>query len=117
MKLLHIKLDNGEDLLAKGTVNKQQKTVELHHPITVTVDPDFGLFAKSWMLLSESNSISLSTNKIIYVTNANANAVSYYKQFFDSLAEKQAQQHIEQHTDDLEDVFTAILESKSSIKH
>jgi hypothetical protein len=81
--LHHVKLKNGEDLLSFVNYNGNQ--VELHAPISVQIDPSLGLFAKSWLLLTEGNSIMISTDFVIFASKASGKAVDYYEEFMHRL--------------------------------
>jgi len=116
MQLIHIKMKNGEDLLGY-LVSSTDHHIEVTTPIAVDIEPSLGFFAKSWLMLSESNSVKLSKEDYMFWSNANKKATEYYEEFMHRLTDRPDTQHDADYTSELEDVFTALLESKSSIKH
>jgi hypothetical protein len=116
--LYHIKLRNGEDLLSFK--ESSSDAYELVAPITVIVDPHVGLFAKSWLLLSECNSVTLKSDDVLFANKASARAREYYDEFMHKMHERTTVQHHEDDTEfnkELEDIFTAMMESKSVRKN
>lgn len=119
--LIHIKMSNGEDLIAKS-VSESATDLTIENPVQVRIHPVHGFFAKSWMLLSAENTVSLSKRDVIFSGKANEKATEYYDTFVSRLAQLQSEDDysLEDTPDDnntLEDVFRALIESKSSIKH
>ena len=116
--LHHVKLQNGEDLLAY--VKRDLGHTELYAPIMVSIDPHLGLFAKSWLLLSEGNSVMLENSYILFASKASKRAVEYYEEFMHRIHERDQIKQMEEDTEftsELEDIFTALAESKSAIKN
>lgn len=117
MNLNHIKLNNGEDILAYVEIIElpnKQKHLRLHAPISIHMDPEHGFFAKSWLLLSETNMVSLPLQKIMFCNTASEKAQTYYDQFMEQLASSAP---AEEQLSDIEELLSSMLESKSSIKH
>jgi|TARA_R110000765_G_scaffold206934_2_gene312013 hypothetical protein len=120
--LIHIKMSNGEDLIA-NSVSEDETDLIIENPVQVRIHPIHGFFAKSWMLLSDENTVSLNKNDILFSGKANEKATEYYDTFVSRLEELQSEDNysLEDNLDDdnatLEDVFTALIESKSSVKH
>lgn len=119
MQLIHVKMKNGEDLLGYlGQHNKD--AIELITPISIGIDPTYGIFAKSWLLFSELNSATIQSTDYMFFSAASRKAVEYYEEFMHKFNEKEQQKQLEEDsefTSELEDVFTALMESRSSIKH
>lgn len=120
MELHHIKFKNGEDLL--GYVNEiDTHHVEISSPIIVIVDPHLGLFAKSWLLLSDSNSAVISRSHLMLMNKASATASEYYTEFMHRMHEREDTKQLVEDLDmnqELEDMFSAMIESRSiSRKH
>lgn len=116
--LHHVKLKNGEDLLSFVNYNGNQ--VELHAPISVQIDPSLGLFAKSWLLLTEGNSIMISTDFVIFASKASGKAIDYYEEFMHRIHERSQIKQMEEDsefTSELEELFAALVESKTAIKN
>lgn len=119
VELHHIKLQNGEDLLAYMNELDSRHT-EIHAPIMVVIDPHLGLFAKSWLLLSEGNSIVISSSHILFASKASKKAIEYYDEFMHRIHEREQTKQMEEDsefTSELEDIFTAMVESKSATKN
>ncbi len=119
VELHHVKLQNGEDLLAYSRETGGGFT-ELYAPIVVSIDPHLGLFAKSWLLLSEGNSVMVKNSYILFASKASKKAVEYYDEFMHRIHEREQIKQMEEDsefTSELEDIFTALAESKSATKN
>jgi len=117
--LHHVKLQNGDDLLAYARDTGGGYT-ELYAPIIVHVDPHLGLFAKSWLLLSENNSVMIKASYILFASKASNRAVEYYEEFMHRIHERAEVKKMEEDsefTNELEDIFTALAESKTATKN
>lgn len=115
----NVKLKSGKDLV--GIISADEgEFVIIDAPLEIMVHPVHGMFAKSWLLLSEENSVILSKSDIFYVQKANDKAVEYYEEFkarlhkFDSMSENMLD---DDYKDELENMFESMLESKMSTKH
>jgi hypothetical protein len=116
--LHHVKLHSGEDLLAY--VRRDIEYTEVYAPIAVSVDPHLGLFAKSWLLLSEGNSATIKNSHIIFASKASKRAVEYYDEFMHRIHEREQIKQMEEDsefTSELEDIFNALAESKTATKN
>ncbi len=116
--LLHIKMMNGDDILA--FTRDLGSHTEVYAPIVVHVDPHLGLFAKSWLLLSESNSVPVRKEHILFASKASKRAVEYYEEFMHRIHERAEIKKMEEDTEftsELEDIFTALAESKTATKN
>lgn len=119
MKLIHFKMKNGEDLLGYLADQTSEK-LEIVTPISVVVDPTYGMFAKSWLMLSDLNSVWINTDNIMFYSLASKKASEYYDEFMHRVSEKDQRQSVEDDTEftsELEEIFGAMMESKGSIKH
>tara|TARA_Y100000389_G_scaffold136888_1_gene134455 strand:+ start:315 stop:674 length:360 start_codon:yes stop_codon:yes gene_type:complete len=118
--LIHIKMKTGDDLIG-NLVNSDNDEVTIENPIQVKIHPVHGFFAKSWLLLSEANSVDLSISDIIFWGEANTRAIEYYNTFSERLTElsnlKSRAEDRQEEYEEIEDVLVAYLESKESIKH
>jgi hypothetical protein len=116
--LQHVKLKNGEDLLSFVAYKGNQ--VELHAPISVQIDPTLGLFAKSWLLLTDGNSILIPMDFVIFASKASSKAIDYYEEFMHRIHEKTQIKQMEEDsefTSELEELFAALVESKTATKN
>jgi len=118
--LIHIKMKSGDDLIAT-LLSSDDEEVTIENPILVKIHPIHGFFAKSWMLLSEANSVGLSLKDITFWGQANSKAIEYYDTFAERLTQlhslRAREQIREEQIEEIEDVLVAYLESKESIKH
>lgn len=113
MELLHIKMKNGEDILAqKDTTANLDNEVYIVAPVSIQIDPVHGFFAKSWLLLSEGNTVGISKNDILFCHNASEKARSYYEEFLYRISEEEPSED-EQYASELEEVFQAMMEAKT----
>jgi hypothetical protein len=116
--LHHVKLKNGEDLLS--FVNHKENQIELYAPISVQADPHHGLFAKSWLLLADDNSVMISKDFVIFACKASSKAVNYYEEFMHRIHERSQIKQMEEDsefTSELEELFAALVESKTATKN
>ena len=114
--IVNVKLKNGSDLV--GVLSKQEdKFVIMENPVEIHADPQYGFYAKSWLLLSEESLVTLDRSDIFYVQTANDKAISYYEEFLDKVSSDRKSMSDDEFTHELEEVFTAMLESRSTIKH
>lgn len=112
MILKHIKLRNREDLLCFITSDDGKGFITVDHPIAVEVTPEEGVFAKNWMMFTEGQSVKIPINTIMYVGDANQKAVEYYEDFYERLSKRH-----DEDVDEYEELFEAVLESKTVTKH
>lgn len=92
--------------------------VIIENPLEIEIDPREGMYAKSFLLLSEQNSVMLKKDDVFYVQIANAKAIEYYEEFRERLANMNTETMTEdEYASDLEEMFNTIMESKTSIKH
>ena len=119
MQLIHVKMRTGEDLL--GYLTSQTETdIEIMTPISIMIDPTFGMFAKSWLIFSELNSARISSKDYMFFSTASRKAIEYYEEFMHKLSEREQAKSLEEDTEfnsELEEVFMAMMQSKESIKH
>lgn len=116
--LHHVKLKNGEDLLSY--VSYKGNHIELQAPISVHLDPTMGIFAKSWLLFTEGNSVTVSSDLIIFASKASSRAVEYYEEFMHRIHEKaqiKQMQDDTEFTNELEELFNALAESRTATKN
>jgi hypothetical protein len=114
-----IKLKTGKDLV--GIIeHDEEEFVMIDSPLEISIDPVHGMFAKSWLLLSEENSVVLYKEDIYYVQSANNKAVSYYEDFKARISDSYDEPDIltdDDYASDLEEMYETLLESRSSTKH
>lgn len=117
MNLLHIKLKNGEDILAQEDIVNVENGVSVTAPISLHLDPVNGFFAKSWISLSDTNSVLINFDDIMFCYPASEMGVKYYEEFVrTTMGESDVDVPLED-VDELEEMFEAMLESKVSKLH
>lgn len=118
MKLIHIKLKNGEDLIGQ-LVSSDDTTVTVQAPISVQINPERGIMGKAWLFLSDTKSISINRSETFLVSDASDRAYEYYEEFTYSVyaEEPTNADELEDSVNELEDMFRSMLESKLSTKH
>lgn len=112
MQLLHLKLNNGEDLLAYGQRSKDNGKITVIEPILIQLDPEAGIFAKTWLMFSDKNSVELPVNSFMFIHKASNKSVEYYQEFNNRLEDQSSSSN-----DQCEELFEAVLQSKNSTKH
>lgn len=126
-ELVCIKLRNGDDLIAI-LISSNEDELTIENPVQIEVDPVHGFFAKSWLLLTRSNFVTLDKNDIIFFDDASDKAIRYYESFMHKLSmsvreEDSMEDFTSKHDDsneslsDLEEIFISMIESKASTKH
>lgn len=119
MELVHIKMRNGEDLLGYLS-SKDDATIEVITPVSIAIDPSLGMFARSWLMFSEGNTVRISKTDYIFFNIANKKAIDYYEEFLHSMNEREERIRLSEDsefTNELEDIFTALAESRLSKIH
>lgn len=117
MELKHIKLRTGEDLVGPAEFIKDNlgyRALRIITPVSIHMDPNLGFYAKSWLLLSKENNIILNLDDVMFCKPASETAEEYYNEFVHKYSEENVN---ESDTSDIEELFQAMFESKSSIKH
>ena len=117
--LIHIKLQNGDDLIA-DLLESNKDNILVENPILVRIHPVHGFFAKSWMLLSKSNAVTLNDDDVLFCGEANEKAIEYYDTFVSRLKEIQTDMKVSDEmniSEEAEDMLVAYLESRDKIKH
>jgi len=115
MQLMHVKLSNHEDVLTYIEISeKDDKVFVFTSPVSVHIDPDRGIYARNWLVFSENNYVNIDANAILFISKANDYAVKYHNEFIKKMTKKNDNSYDE---DDLEEMFTSMLESKESTKH
>lgn len=113
MELLHIKMKNGEDILAqKDNSSKFDNELYIVAPVSIHIDPVQGFFAKSWLLLSEGNAVKIDKNDTLFCHNASEKARTYYEEFLYRISEEEPSKD-EEYASELEEVFQAMMEAKT----
>jgi hypothetical protein len=120
LSLVYLKLYNGEEILGDNT-SIDPDSYCIDNPIQVRIHPAHGLFAKSWLLLAEANSIVLGKSDVLFIGEANERAKTYYETFISRIADSESDTMYSKDdlddVKDIEDQLLAYLESKTSVKH
>lgn len=119
MQLLHVKFNNGEDIVTYGQISEDRRSVKIKDPLQIIIDPHNGFFVRNWLMLSENDSVVIPSNKILTIGVASETAVKYYNEYLKRMQSRKEEDVFEDNSDieSLEELFTSLLESKTSIKH
>jgi len=126
MDYVNFKLRTGEDIVAVKTYETDDFII-IQNPIEITVDPRFGYFAKSWMMLSDENEMKLHKCDAHWVTKPSEKAIRHYNEFCNEIKNSPHEEEsddngiewdtVEEMNNDIEDMFASMIDSKSSTKH
>lgn len=116
MKLTHVKLKNGDDLVCEYEY-QGSNVHQLTNVLQIVIEPETGIFAKSWMLLSAAKSVSISGSEILYVSDASDKAITCYEEFLHRMNDSREDRSSVDELNDLENMFNNMLEAKTSTKH
>lgn len=108
-----IKMKDGSDLVGIREF-EYDDVIRITNPIEINIHPEHGFFAKSWLLLSNTNAVTLNKKDILLSDDASDKAIKYYEEFMYQIGDEDKRK---EQLDELEDIFNTILESKASIKH
>ena len=114
--IVNVKLKNGDNIVAVLHA-EETKFVILENPVQIEADPEHGFYARSWLLLSEEDVVTLDKSDIFYVHPASEKSIGYYEDFLEKVSYRRDMMSEEDFTTDLEDVYNAIMEARGSIKH
>jgi len=120
-----LKLLSGQDIIGivEGGMPDVDGPVHVNNPIQVVVDPHQGLYAKSYLLFSEETSCVFAKKDIVHMSKASHKASTYYDDFIERIAtgfqteDADYTMSEDDRNDQLEELFTTLLEAKSSTKH
>lgn len=115
-EIVNVKLKNGDDIVAILHADEDEFIV-LENPVQIEADPDYGFYARSWLLLSDEEFVSVDRADIFYVHTANDKSIGYYEDFIEKISSRKGVMTDEEFTTDLEDIFNAIMQSRGSVKH
>ena len=115
-QVVNVKLKNGDDIVAI-LHSDEDEFVILENPVQIEADPEHGFFARSWLLLSDEDFVTLDKQDLFYIHNASDKSIGYYEDFVEKVTSKKGVVTDEDFTTDLEDVFNAIMDSRSAVKH
>jgi len=112
-----IKTKTGIDIVGV-LMQDEGNHVIIENPLEIEIDPQEGIYAKSFLLLSEQNSVLLKKEDVFYVQIANTKAIEYYESFREQLRDRDNDSLLyDDYASDLEEMFQTLMESKTSIKH
>ena len=116
MQLTHVKLKNGDDLVCEH-VYLSNDMHQITNALQIVIEPETGIFAKSWMLLSDAKTVSIHGSEILYTAKASDKAVTCYEEFIHRMNDDREARSSVEEMNDLENMFNNMLEAKTSIKH
>lgn len=113
MNLMHIKLKTGIDLVSY-VLESDDTNIILKDPVQFGFDPNRGIFGIDWLMFSEPTTVTLNFSDILFMHQSSEKAIECYNQFSSRYTEKKEEPD---YISELESIFTAMMESKGSIKH
>lgn len=115
---VNIKTKSGIDIVGV-LMQDDGDFVIVENPLEIEIDPREGMYAKSFLLLSEQNSVMMKKSDLFYIQIANSKAVEYYEEFRERLARASISNELEEEdfASDLEEMFSDLIESRNSTKH
>ena len=115
MDIMNIKLKNGEDLIAQLMEDHTNlQSIKLKAPVKLVSELNTGIYAKNWMFYSDSDEVEIQKVDIFFITNANEESIEWYVSY---MAKNDMSFDLDSDIDSLENIFSAMIESKTSIKH
>ena len=122
MDIVHIKLNNGDDLIGRKIEHDREGENHIEDPIKIKFDPQCGIIAQSWLILSEKDSVIFEDKDIMIIGHANQRGAEYYKAFFEESdsSEDYVEYNLEGKTEldrEREEMIISYLESKGEVKH
>jgi hypothetical protein len=106
--LVTVKLKRDIDLI--GSIKEDQKDyLILENPIQVKLDTNEGFYAVDWLYLSNTNSVTINKEDMIYFTECTDRANKIYNEFWEANTSSRDETSI--------DEMLSIFESKISTKH
>lgn len=120
MDLYYIKLKSGQDIISGFKEYEEHEAIQLIDPLEVSLSPSDGLFCKDFLYLSSSDTVFIDLEDVLFISPAGERSISTYNQWSEQRPKSTKDtmtKEIEESEEELEELFTAMLESNSSIKH
>ena len=115
MDIMNVKLKNGEDLIAQLVEDHTNTlSVKLKLPVKLVSELNTGIYAKNWMFYSDIDEVEIQKTDIFFITHANEESIEWYVNY---VRKNDISLDAESDIDSLENIFSAMIESKTSIKH
>ena len=115
MDIMNVKLKNGEDLIAQLVEDHTNTlSVKLKLPVKLVSELNTGIYAKNWMFYSDIDEVEIQKTDIFFITHANEESIEWYVNY---VRKNDISLDAESDIDSLENIFNAMVESKTSIKH
>lgn len=117
MNLLHIKLKNGDDILAQEYMEESDENgIVVFSPVEICIDPVNGFFAKSWAILSATQNVVVPRSEVLFCYPASDKAYTYYEEFLNKMSPS-SEVYDDEEVSELEELFSTLIESRNSTKH
>ena len=115
MDIMNVKLKNGEDLIAQLMEDHTNNiSVKLKAPVKLVSELNTGVYAKNWMFYSDIDEVEIQKTDIFFITYASEESIEWYVNY---VRKNDISLDAETDIDSLENIFSAMIESKTSIKH
>lgn len=83
-----LKMKNGEDVLTMiDSKSIDGQSIKIKNPISIHFDVYNSMHVKPWLHLTDEESVNISTDNILFLTNASKEATNSYKYFMNKLEE------------------------------
>lgn len=115
MQLMHMKLRSGVDIITY-VLSETQTYVTLKDPVEFKLDPNQGIYGVEWLFLSEESVGTIYKGDILLMNKCSTKGMQYYNEFVNRHLTP-IETETSSITSDLETMFTAMMESKTSTKH
>jgi len=118
MELVTLKLTDGSDIVGE-LLDLRDDLIIVGNPIDMHIDPEYGFFAKSYMLLIEGNEAQFNTKDLFMWGSSSPTAIKYYHAFIDRLNESQgsSEDFSSEEEDNIEEDLQSLWDSKKSTIH
>lgn len=120
--MITLKLKNGADIVG-SLVEEHEKYLLVNEPVEMQVDPEYGFFAKNYLLLAQGNVARFNKDDLLLMAPANEKAVRYYEEFTSRIrdihenVQGSRQDFTPEDLEEIEETMAAMLESRHVTKH
>ena len=88
MNLTHIKLKNGQDVIAYAD-HASTEILSMEHPVILEYHVEYGLTARWWSAYSEPDRIDIRMSDTLFVNPASEVAIEQYENFVKRMSSNQ----------------------------
>lgn len=119
---VNVKLRYTNDELVGVLTKEENECIVIEYPLNIKIHPVHGYYAKSWLLLSESNTVVLQRTDILHYGKASYEAIDFYEEYVERLSEVdnvqfESVEDLDKYSEEVEDYYVTLMDSKEAIKH